>query len=425
MLISAVCIDATVLHSKKAALQNAADSAVLAAATSGEKKRKNLEEVATSIAEQNFDASIFIKLKVNGDKVEVTATYRHPYIFGSIIGRKSSNIQAISEALIPSGAKLNLALALDVTESMDGPRMTALKDAATTLVQDIAVADGGEGNAKISIVPFADYVRIDMGYAGQNWLNVEPDHMSTWDVLDEENSTNCVQMGSGENRYTECDVPVYREETALIQWNGCMASRPNNHHKTPAFANSPMQGNAGRTNCNGSYPVMSVLSNDYTDIENQIQALSAVGKTYLPAGIIWAWRTLDKNLPFTEAANGDDVETQNTLLLMTDGSNTAALNGTRPGFDGVYHWGTGSGAAAIAADRLAADVLTAELCTAIKAENIKIVTVAFQVTDVSTKAMLKACASTNQDYYDVITAADLTYAFKDIGSGITNVRITR
>lgn len=426
LIICAVCVDYASVSKKKAELQHVADSAVLAAATSGKTQQSELQEIALAVGQENFKGDLIIRARIVDDRVRVIARHNHSYMFASVFGKKDNRLRVVSESLLPSSAKLNLAMALDITASMEGARMTALKDAATTLVRDIAAADAGRGNANISLIPFADYVRIDMDYEGENWLNIEAPHDESWEVLDEDASTNCVQVGSGEYKSTECEVEVFKTVSALIEWYGCMVSRPNGYHKTPEFGSNRMQGNAGHSSCGGGYGLLMPLSDDFNELENQIQALTPIGKTYMPAGLIWAWRTLDKREPFTQAASEDRSEALNTILLMTDGSNTTHLNGSsHTGFDGIYHWPTGDQPHQIAADKLAADTLTAELCVAIKSANIKIVTVAFQVTDPTTKAMLRTCASSNQDYYDAVTAEELKTAFKDIGSGAADVRLVK
>jgi len=65
---------------------------------------------------------------------------------------------------------------------MEGARMSAMISAAADLVDSVEESDGGLGNAKVAVIPFADYVRIDTAYLGKPWLDAQPDHETTWET---------------------------------------------------------------------------------------------------------------------------------------------------------------------------------------------------------------------------------------------------
>jgi len=317
---------------------------------------------------------------------------------------------------------LNLALALDTTLSMEGARMSAMISAAADLVDSVEESDGGLGNAKVAVIPFADYVRIDTAYLGKPWLDAQPDHETTWETLDEENSSNCREEGSGESAKTVCDNYVYETRTSVVSWNGCMVSRPDGLHKTAAYDGRPFMGNAGSSSCNWKNNKVSPLSRDFEDVRANIDALTPRGKTYIPAGLLWAWRALEEEQLFTDEVIEEDEETQKVLLLMTDGSNTVRLNDDPKyeDWDGIFHWGTSDEEA----NRIHADALTLEICDSVKAVGIRLITVAYEVEDESTKTILNTCASTGSDFYDVTDVTQLSSAFGKIGSGFKDVRLT-
>jgi len=191
-----------------------------------------------------------------------------------------------------------------------------------------------------------------------------------YEILDEENSTNCRQVEVGEEAYTECDTYVYEERTRLAEWKGCMASRPNGHHKRPVFFGAHrLQGFVAHSSCNETFNELVPLSYDLPTINASVQALNTKSQTYIPAGLIWGWRTLDNRVPFTQNVVTENVDTQNIMLLMTDGSNSVSLRGTKPGFEGIYHWGESDNPEKAKQD---ADLLTSELCSSIKEDGIKI-----------------------------------------------------
>ena len=418
-------IDYSSMVSKRSEMQGVADAVVLAAVTSGYQTEGELKQFSNEyLVELGYpDTSLTVELTSENTLI-VSPTQEHQMFIMGAFGHDNSNISAISEAPLAGQAKANLALVLDTTESMRGQRMTALKSATAALLEELEKSnEGGEENVQVSLVPFADYVRISETNEGQNWLELQPDQEVTWKVLDEENSVNCRQVGEGELRSTECDEYVYEERTEYVEWEGCMASRPNGHHKTPDFfAGNRLQGFVAHGHCNAEYSALEPLTPDLGALNVSVQALNTRGSTYIPAGLIWGWRTLDERAPFTHNLSPANESTQNVILLMTDGSNTVSLTGTKPDFDGIYHWGESDNP-----DRTKeeADMLSSELCTAIKQDGIRIVSVAFEVEDESTKSLLRNCATASSDFYDATNSGRLKQAFKEIGSGLNEIRLMR
>ena len=95
------------------------------------------------------------------------------------------------------------------------------------------------------------------------------------------------------------------------------------------------------------------------------------------------------------------------MVLMTDGVNS--VSPTASGHDG--------------SDTSQADTYTQEACTNIKADNITIFTVAFEVPDNAIKDVLRNCASNGGFFYDAASSAELLAAFDAIGQQLVNLRI--
>ena len=418
-------IDYSNMASKRSELQSIADAVVIAAVTSGYDTEEELKTFSKEFLTELGYPNTTLEITLTSDKT-VIATPKVGYemlLMGSF-GHEGRDISATAEAPLPGGVKTNLALVLDTTKSMEGERMTALKSATNTLLEGLKTAnDGGEENLQVSLVPFADYVRIAESNRDENWLDRQPDKTVTYEVFDEENSTNCRQVGEGEEAETECDEYVYEERTRLLEWKGCMASRPNGNHKRPDFfEGNRLQGFVAHSSCNGSYNELEPLSFDLEAVNASVQALRTKSQTYIPAGLIWGWRTLDNRAPFTHNVVTENEDTQNVMLLMTDGSNSVSLRGTKPDFDGIYHWGEPDDPEKAKQD---ADLLTSELCLAIKEDGIKIISVAFEIEEESTKTLLENCATTPSDYYDATNSTELKQAFKNIGSGLNEIRLIR
>ena len=424
LLVIGVAIDWSAMVTEQEHIQDYADAAVLAAVSSGETKKPELLKIAETVVASQTSKKMSVKLelikgKEKGVKVTINSVYR-PMIMG-MFGYNGFDVTASAESPLGDGEKLNLALVLDTTLSMNGVRMDTLKSASSDLLNTLKNLAANPNDVKVSLVPFADYVKIDVANAGKKWLNVQPDHQITLRTLDEKNSVNCRQVGSGERIHTECDSYAYTEKPATLTWEGCMASRKNGFHKIAKYQLRQLQGPAGEVGCWSGYNELQPLSSKLYDVNASIQSLESYGLTYIPSGLIWGWRTLDRDLPFDEARATNAKDTQSVLLLMTDGSNTVSLNGERPGFEGLYHWGEHDENKAVRN----ANALTSELCQSIKADNIKVITVAFEVTDTTTLDLLRNCASSSSNFYIAKNSAGLKNAFGKIGSGFSNVRISR
>lgn len=94
---------------------------------------------------------------------------------------------------------------------------------------------------------------------------------------------------------------------------------------------------------------------------------------------------------------------------MTDGANTKS-----PRYPD--HWGSDAGLA---------NQLTTELCTAIKADQITVFTIAFDVTDTTIKNILQSCATTSTNFFDAANSSQLSDAFAQIGNAITALRLQK
>lgn len=179
-------------------------------------------------------------------------------------------------------------------------------------------------------------------------------------------------------------------------------------------------------------------------VTSRITNLQAVGYTNITAGVMWGWRLLSPGIPFTEGRAYDDNENQKILIVMTDGENTyspymdkdtnpstsstAAGKFTKSlygawGYLYKNHFGTTSTSSATVFEKL--NARTALACANAKAAGIKVYTVAFQVTDADTLAMLTACATEPDMAYQSNNNAALLAAFQAIGDDISLLRIAQ
>jgi hypothetical protein len=176
------------------------------------------------------------------------------------------------------------------------------------------------------------------------------------------------------------------------------------------------------------------LTHNRTKLKNAIDNMVVNGSTAGQIGAGWAWYLLsDKWAGVFPTADHQPVPKLTPLLnrfavLMTDGEfNTAHCNGVTTE---TYAYSSVSNN-----DRIDSSVCTASdtpfnqaqaICTAMKADNITIYTIGFEVGSApGAAAFLQNCASTPAHYYAANGSTQLQEVFKKIGKEISKLRLTR
>jgi len=419
MIGAGVAIDTTMAHNTKKQLQNTADAAVLAAAKSGETEPAALMAVAQSYVDANGEIasniSTSLTLTPNG-RVQVGLTGEHKTHIVGMFGKSDMNIAVVSEAPLASSEPVNISLVLDVTGSMSGAKLTSLKSAATGLIDTL---DSYENDSlKVSLVPFSNYVNIGMSRRDATWLEVDDDSSSTGTEVCRmvPSRINCRKVPSictnDGTSYscmkTVCDKGPEVESCWTPNnsrvWRGCVGSRNTPWHERAVYSGKKIPGLMNAW-CNEE---ILTLTDNMDTVRAKINSLSANGNTYIPAGLSWGWRTLDSNMPLTEAQGPFAANTDKVMILMTDGANTKSKNGD---------WHEGGSVTN-------ANKVTRNLCNNIKSSDIKIYTIAYDITDITTKNLIRNCASKSSMYFDASNSAQLTEAFDTIGSSLIKLRLT-
>lgn len=413
----------------KQRLQNAMDGAVLAAATAAALQQGTVSTVAGAYVADNFTAKfsgLTPTVTASADstgKVTGAASLTIPTSFSRAIGIQSLPVSVSSQAVFGAG-KAEIALVLDNTASMTGSKLDALKTAAKELVTAVYAAPDAAQKVKISLVPFAQYVNVGLGYRNASWMDVALDTSTTtnqcWDTYPYATSSNCTTVSATcsndgtpyDCSYQQCDwnngtpVNVCGPVTTNSTWNGCVGSR--------AYPLDVQTGSDFSTRVPGLMDTwcpspLTRLTTDSDSINSQIDAMVATGETYIPSGLIWGWRTLSPGQPFGDGAPATDKDVRKFMIIMTDGTNTKSP---------LYpdHWGT---------DAAQSNQLTAEACTNIKAAGVTIYSVVFGVDDPVGAQLMKDCASTASQFYSAATGADLSAAFTNIGQSLVAIHLTK
>ncbi|KSB89611.1 hypothetical protein AS593_16245 [Caulobacter vibrioides] len=177
-------------------------------------------------------------------------------------------------------------------------------------------------------------------------------------------------------------------------------------------------------------PTITPLTADRTVLKNQIATLEDGGSTAGQVGLAWGWYMVSPNFSYLwpnasqkPAAYGT-AETMKIVVMMTDGAfNTPYCKGVI-----ASNAGSGSGSASdhinCNATNGDATAQAKELCTKIKAKNVVVFTVGFDV-DSTAKSMLTTCATKTSQAYFPATGGELKTAFKSIAQEISALRIAK
>jgi Mg-chelatase subunit ChlD len=411
-----------------------------------------------------------------GYRVAATAAYMDTALL-QIVGIRTMPFDLSMEVATTSG-KYEIALALDNTGSMaEHNKIGALRQASDHLVDKLYSEDGAEDRVKMALIPFTTTVNIRGEAFKPEWL--DPSGLGIgvhrFDSYDREVSRLDIFDALGEGKKGGDGLPA--------AWKGCVEARdgaldmddtaPGDDPATrwtpylspdgadagtgPGYARSNSylaDGTGGKgtalermrnvdkyftpivaasfdlfdetsgpnQSCRG--PIVE-LTNNRDRMRDAIKAMQPGGFTHIPQGLVWGWRVLSPEEPFSQGAKYEDTETQKILVLLSDGKNTVTdTNYTSYG----YLADRRLGASAAQAKHQLDENVTA-VCDKVKAKGIRLYMILLEENDAATKQIFEDCASRNDKgealYYEVPQASQLDAAFQDIGKDLTTLRVTR
>ncbi|MCE4222182.1 pilus assembly protein [Methylobacterium sp. C25] len=475
--MAGVVIDYGANSSARQQLQNAVDATTL-----------SLAKLPLSLTDQQLSdrANTQIKAAMTGSQVvnltitttrsdsnyTVTATGTTPTTLTKIVGFKTLPLNVTGTTKRGSG-NLEIAMVLDNTGSMAGAKLTNLKSAATTMVNNLfAQVDPSKPNSlKIAIVPFSQTVNVGSSNISASWLDTAglasyhsqlfaskvnrlalfaamgvpwggcvESRMMPYDVQDTTASAT-----APDTLYVpyfapdESDNDSYASNDYLKDYSNSTNDRTRqasiSKYTSNTWTVSKTSRNSSTTylygpNAGCDMQPITPLTTSQSTITTALSKLTVSGDTNIPMGLVWGWHNLSPTGPLVKGAAYSDQTTRKFIILMTDGENQSTLNYSN---NGSYY----SGISYIWADRLgnfneyssnasrtaALDSRLSTLCTNIKAAGIQIFTVRVEVTS-GTSTLLQSCASSPSMFYDVSNSANLTAAFQAIGSQISELRLS-
>ena len=401
--------DLAYVNNQKAKVQAAIDAGTLAAMHKNNLTAAEARKVILNYLKSNFENDGRIELDYDSLQVSVTEPGRgqvkvHASIkaqvrtaFLGLIGIKRQDFTVTAEAKNGS-AGLEVVMVLDNTGSMRGSKIRELRRAAKKLVKILKdmSASTGASTVKVGLVPFTSYVTVGRKMWNADWLDTSNCHCSKsawegvvgyrepdYDIKDQE--------------YDAYKVPAIHSYYVYKWWKWYYT-----YYTTPPKAIAPLR----------------ELDDDgVKKLNKEIDGMKASGWTYIPAGLVWGWRVLSHKAPYTQGVDDATANRKNikkVIVLMTDGANTCkrydkkVLNGR-----GYMRCGTSS---------TEADKTMRRLCKNIKARDIGIVTVAFDVRSRRIKDLLAECA--NLGSYDP-SSGELESVFGTIARKISRLYLSK
>ncbi len=387
VLIGAVglAIDYGRTFSVASKLRAAADAAALAGAKLLDESVTNetIETTAdnyfqtqvTTIGAGGLTASpLRVSIDRDASSVQVESDVSVGMTFAQLLNVPSIDFE-VSTTVVYKIKKVELAMVLDVTGSMNNNnRLDGVKTAAKNIIDTLVNDTVGKHN-RIALVPYSASVNVGSTYrdlvSGGNSL----DGCVMERLLPDNRDTD--EVSGGNNNYAV---------------NGQLNSGTNDRYICPTAE-------------------MMALSKNATALKNAIDSYTADGWTAGHIGLAWGWNTVSPKWKtiFTGDAEPGEYGNENyvkAVILMTDGA-----------FNTAY-----SGGDSEADQKAESEARTLALCTNMKAQNIRIYTVAFEA-PAEAQTLLQSCAQTG-NYFNATDSNQLNSAFQSIAENLRSLRLS-
>ena len=169
------------------------------------------------------------------------------------------------------------------------------------------------------------------------------------------------------------------------------------------------------------------LSTDKTGLQTIIGGLPAKGGTNILEGMMWGWRVISPEEPFTEGRSYNDHENTKYVILMTDGENwhQSRSNHNKSSYHSFGYASKGRLGTTYTTSALISQMnaKTLSACQNAKSAGITVYTVAFRLEDAATLSMLGSCASDSKMAYTASNGAALIASFESIAREIAKLRV--
>lgn len=301
-------------------------------------------------------------------------------------------ISSSATAMIQAGGSnkdmdVETSLMLDITGSMSGSKITDLKLAAKDLIDIVVWNDQSIATSRVALAPFSAKVNVGTYASAVTGLAA---------TSGSNKLRTCVTERTGFDRYTDAAPGSGSWIGAFNQINGGTSG-----------SNYNSSGSCGSSDPSSDESIMP-LTNDKVALKTRIDNFTVTGATAGHLGTAWAWYLLSPNwssiwptaskpAPYGDIASN---KVRKIAVLMTDGDYNTQYSS------------------------ISSNTQASALCTAMKAKDIEVFTVGFQVSS-SARTLLQNCATDLAHYYDATSGEALRMAFRDIALKISSLRLSQ
>ena len=328
------------------------------------------------------------------------------------MGPKELSVSAAAQAIYPKSVEA--ALVVDVTGSMGGSKIRALRKAAAGFVNTLIPSGSADTNEKVrlAMVPYSAGVNI-----GQTRAALATDGANA----SRTSYPGCVTERDGPEAYTDASYSVAPigpgaqqagwDQAYYLYYNRYYGDRIGSSpgYVCPSAQMVPLTLDPGSSAQAGT-------------LLYEISRLGASGNTAGQTGIAWGWYALSSTWsslwPAKSApAPASDERVLKYLVVMTDGDFNTWFSSARVGRT-YYDW--------IARQGGESETRAKALCDAIKAKGITVISVGFQISKGSGADKVMAhCASGSENYYRADDDEALVAEFAKIANQIKTTYLSR
>lgn len=424
--LTVAVIDYSRASAARAELQNGLDSATLFVARSEAVTNAQAQTVGDQVLRTNMAGNTQGTLTGSNFRIEAnqrvvaSASASVPVSVMGLFGSNVINVSTSSEVTRSSNS-VEVGIALDITGSMAGSRLTDMKAAAKELV-DIIVKDVQTPHySKVALIPYANAVNVG------NYANSVRGTLTSG--TSQTPGSQSYQFRNNSNAWT-----TYSASTCVTERTGTSAYT----NVAPTASARVGRHYIGTASGDGNVcPTAQIvpLTTNRTTLKNNIDTYQARGSTAGHIGLAWAWYMVSESFGYlfpaaSQPGEASDRELIKVVILMTDGDfNTAHA-------DGVLSRDSGFGSNAIKINKDATNGLLTpspgsshnqamRLCANIKSSGVLLYTVGFSLSSTASRNLMRDCATSAAHAYLPSSGTDLRDAFRAIGNEINSLRISR
>ena len=409
LMIAGLAIDTARFHDVSSRMQAALDASTLAGAKLLADDNSTAADIE-NMAQAHFDAAmqtIGVKttsmshLAVSVDRansaVSTSVAATLPSLFGMIANVAPLTLINQTSKVIYAMTPIELSMVLDITGSMNNNNKIAdMKIAAKDVIDTLYATALSDNSVRIAVAPYS--ASVNAGGLASAVTNVPATTIC---------SNNWWQ---GPRCQTVAGVDA---DTCVIERTGLNAATdagPFGADKLPNVPTTPY----GNYTCPQASVIPLMGKSQVATIKSTIDSYVASGSTAGHIGTACGWYLISPDwagvLPPASAPKPySDKTVMKSMIIMTDGLfNTSYISG-----------GSTSAAQMMTESYAQFDAL----CAGIKAKEITIYTVGFDLSDPTALGELQNCASGANNFFDAKTGADLKKAFKEIADRLTTMRV--